>query len=485
VVILVSARIVSRDIDDRTIFLVAVKPMARWQYLLGRWLGMVALITVLLGIAACASYFTSAQMRTRPAVSALDRQAVEMEIFTARDSIRPEPLPIHELIEARIAEIKKRGEYAEVVDELRRSPRNREQISGKALLYNTLAEDLAKQAESIDAGKSMGWTFKDVRVSDTETRGFGTVERVNLNRGLVRITAPRWVLGRVINQGRLDVDGVTGQVMGVFQEKMDVRFSPSDCQRSELQALAEGRTVALLIPPSLQFQYQVQAIGDMPEGQNSVFHVLEFRNGAGKPIAVIGTEAPLRVETTVTIPAYDELQSGEVTVIYHNVPRQPLPGQLPIPPVPVQVQFKDLSLLYRVGSFGGNFVRATLELYAQLIFLAALGVFLGSLLSFPVAAVTALVLIIGGGMVAFISDSVTWGDPGVGRALGIGVIWSMNIIMPDLSLLSPGDSLVDGMNIPWMQIARRWGLGIGVRTSVYLLIACLLFSRRELARVQA
>jgi hypothetical protein len=121
VVILVSARIVSRDIDDRTIFLVAVKPMARWQYLLGRWLGMVALITVLLGIAACASYFTSAQMRTRPAVSALDRQAVEMEIFTARDSIRPEPLPIHELIEARIAEIKKRGEYAEVVDELRRS----------------------------------------------------------------------------------------------------------------------------------------------------------------------------------------------------------------------------------------------------------------------------------------------------------------------------------------------------------------------------
>ena len=34
VVILVSARIVSRDIDDRTIFLLAVKPMARWQYLL-------------------------------------------------------------------------------------------------------------------------------------------------------------------------------------------------------------------------------------------------------------------------------------------------------------------------------------------------------------------------------------------------------------------------------------------------------------------
>ena len=485
VVILVSARIVSRDIDDRTIFLLAVKPMARWQYLLGRWLGMVLLITVLLAIAACASYFTSSQMRTKPAISALDRQAVEMEIFTARDSVRPEPLPIRELIEARIAQIKKRGQYAEVVEQLRLSPRNREQVSGERLLYSTLAEDLAKQAESIGPGQSMGWTFKDVRVTDHETRGPGTVERVNLDRGMVRIAAPRWLLGRVINQGRLDVDGITGQVVGIFQGKMDVRFTRSDCQRAEVQAMAEGRTVSLLIHPSLQFQYQVQALGDLPEGQNSVFHVLEFRNGEGKRIAIIEAEAPLRIETTVTIPAYEELKSGEVTVVYHNVARRPLPGQMPLPPVAVQVQFKDLSLLYRVGSFGGNFVRATLELYAQLIVLAALGVFLGSLLSFPVAAVTALVLIIGGGMVSFISDQVTWGDPGVGRALGLGVIWTMNVAMPELSLLSPGEALVDGMNIPWMQIVRRWGVGVGVRTSVYLLIACLLFSRRELARVQA
>ena len=485
VVILVSARIVSRDIDERTIFLLAVKPMARWQYLLGRWLGMVLLLTVLLAIAACASYFTSSQMRTQPAISALDRQAIEMEIFTARDSVRPEPLPIRDLIEARIAQIKKRGQYAEVLEELRLSPMNRENLPPEQLLYSTLAQDLAKQAESIPAGQSMGWTFKDVRVSDHETRGAGTIDRVNLDRGMIRIAAPRWVLGRVIDQGRLDVDGVTGQVVGVYQEMVDVRFNRTDCQRAELQAMEAGRTVTMLIHPSLQFQYQVQALGDLPAGQSSVFHVLEFRNGAGKRIAVIGADAALRVQTTVTIPAYDELKSGEVTVVYHNVARRPSPGQVAIPPVAVQVQFKDLSLLYRVGSFGGNFVRATLELYAQLIFLAALGVFLGSLLSFPVAAVTALVLIIGGGMVSFISDSVSWGDPGVGRALGIGVIWMMNVIMPDLSLLSPGEALVDGMNIPWMQIIRRWGVGVGVRTSVYLLIACLLFSRRELARVQA
>ena len=391
VVILVSARIVSRDIDERTIFLLAVKPMARWQYLLGRWLGMVLLLTVLLAIAACASYFTSSQMRTQPAISALDRQAIEMEIFTARDSVRPEPLPIRDLIEARIAQIKKRGQYAEVLEELRLSPMNRENLPPEQLLYSTLAQDLAKQAESIPAGQSMGWTFKDVRVSDHETRGAGTIDRVNLDRGMIRIAAPRWVLGRVIDQGRLDVDGVTGQVVGVYQEMVDVRFNRTDCQRAELQAMEAGRTVTMLIHPSLQFQYQVQALGDLPAGQSSVFHVLEFRNGAGKRIAVIGADAALRVQTTVTIPAYDELKSGEVTVVYHNVARRPSPGQVAIPPVAVQVQFKDLSLLYRVGSFGGNFVRATLELYAQLIFLAALGVFLGSLLSFPVAAVTALV----------------------------------------------------------------------------------------------
>jgi hypothetical protein len=78
------------DIDSQRIHMTLVKPIERWQYLLGKWIGIVllnALLVVLVGIGVYAAATTLRQSR---AVDAADRLAVNEQVLTARIATRPE-----------------------------------------------------------------------------------------------------------------------------------------------------------------------------------------------------------------------------------------------------------------------------------------------------------------------------------------------------------------------------------------------------------
>ena len=75
---------VSNDVAQKQIFILAVKPLARWQYILGRWLGVVLMDVMLLVVSGGVIYLIAQHMRTLPPTSAADHRAVETEVFTAR-----------------------------------------------------------------------------------------------------------------------------------------------------------------------------------------------------------------------------------------------------------------------------------------------------------------------------------------------------------------------------------------------------------------
>jgi hypothetical protein len=78
------------DIDSQRIHMTLVKPIERWQYLLGKWIGIVllnALLVVLVGIGV---YAAATTLRQSPAVDAADRLAVNEQVLTARIAARPE-----------------------------------------------------------------------------------------------------------------------------------------------------------------------------------------------------------------------------------------------------------------------------------------------------------------------------------------------------------------------------------------------------------
>lgn len=78
------------DIDTQRIHMTLAKPIQRWQYLLGKWLGIVLLDLVLVALAGIGIYAFTQALRQSPELDRSDRRAVEQEVLAARSSTRPE-----------------------------------------------------------------------------------------------------------------------------------------------------------------------------------------------------------------------------------------------------------------------------------------------------------------------------------------------------------------------------------------------------------
>ena len=77
----------ARDIEDSQMQMVAVKPVARWQIWLGKWLGLVALNAALIALAG-GSVFALLYWRAQK-LPAKEQEKLRREILVARASVRP------------------------------------------------------------------------------------------------------------------------------------------------------------------------------------------------------------------------------------------------------------------------------------------------------------------------------------------------------------------------------------------------------------
>jgi ABC-type transport system involved in multi-copper enzyme maturation permease subunit len=77
------------DISSSRIHLTLTKPLQRWEYLLGKWTGIVLLNLLLLILVGIGTYATAEGLRRTPAADAADFRAVEEQVLTARVAARP------------------------------------------------------------------------------------------------------------------------------------------------------------------------------------------------------------------------------------------------------------------------------------------------------------------------------------------------------------------------------------------------------------
>jgi hypothetical protein len=152
-----------------------------------------------------------------------------------------------------------------------------------------------------------------------------------------------------------------------------------------------------------------------------------------------------------------------------------------------------LEVLYEVGSFEGNFFRSMLLIFVWLVPLAALGLFAGSFLSFPVGALLCSSVLIASALSDFVWESLYWvrehPNPQQDPLDYFSWIFKpfINLIIyavPQLGRYSPVDLLADGRVIPWSYVAEGAGMMVLVQGAAYLLLAIVIFSRRELAEAQ-
>jgi hypothetical protein len=144
---------------------------------------------------------------------------------------------------------------------------------------------------------------------------------------------------------------------------------------------------------------------------------------------------------------------------------------------------KDVKLLYRAGSFAGNYTSVMLVILTRLIFLAALGVSVSTWLSFPVAILICVVVFFTGTVNGFIVEAIY----GLGKEMTLVYFFTIKPLLWLLPVFdgefNPTPYMVSGEFLKWSTLGRIFLVTGFVKSSVLILLGMLIFHKREIAKI--
>ncbi len=391
---------VAFEIRDRQIWQLLTKPLDRFSYLLGKWLGLVGLNAVLLLVCGVGIFLFVQWMRTRPAMDDLDRIAVRDEVLAARESSRPP--------------------Y--------------ERLGGVEL---QAAIDAAIEADAVlkDDLRTGRQKLEDVR------RTLAT------DRQKAHLAAQRQV-------------------------------APGESRTLVFPGLGPARNAGGTI--SLRFLLHAGA-----SESHSVYPILfRFRDGSWIDRRFVPAQA-----STLAVPADLVDDDGNLSIEFMNVAFDSKSKEFAPGPFTFNWDEDGVAVMYRVGGFEANYLRAMGVNLVKLSFLAMLAVCSATFLSFPVACLLSFGIFLAGSMSPFLADSLRYplvdlGPGPIGMAIRetvLAVAAVMEFLLRPFGRVGANESLVQGVNVSWTELAEAAAvIGLGW-TGVALLVGWAAFRRKELA----
>lgn len=141
-----------------------------------------------------------------------------------------------------------------------------------------------------------------------------------------------------------------------------------------------------------------------------------------------------------------------------------------------------LEVLYKAGTFTGNFIRGVLLILCRLIFLACLGTLAGSFLSFPVAILFCLVIFLTGTVSGFVLESFdTLGEKA--NLIYTYTVQGLVKLLPQFDKYHPTKFLVPARLMSWSFLGKVVFFMVCIKAMLLLGLAIVLFSLRELAKI--
>lgn len=141
-----------------------------------------------------------------------------------------------------------------------------------------------------------------------------------------------------------------------------------------------------------------------------------------------------------------------------------------------------LEVLYKADSFTANYVRAVLLILLRLIFLACLGILASTFLSFPVAILLCLCIFFTATISGFVLESFDYLGENITGVYSYTLKPAI-LLLPRFDEFSPTKFLVPARLLSWSLLARAVGFMVCIKAVVLLLLALLIFSFREIAKV--
>lgn len=485
--VLLAARTVSLEIATRQIHMTLTKPLGRAQYLLGKWLGIMLLNAVLLGVAGIAIYGFTMGIASNPALNDFDQYAVNREVLTARLAKSPDPIDTtwermygNVLLEKQMADPGRFG--------TERSP--------FALLADDAKQEIIAETYgrfySIDGGQSQDFLITGLgEAAAAAERAIEEARQILIEEaGLTQIQSQGFIDLALAKSSDLDAEtiskipvAVRDRALGlIHREVIQLSLTPAATPKPEnLNCEVYIKVNGQPVPP--------RASPTSPAPRSKL--IVEIANEVGLPASLINDKGEMVIN--IAIPETKE----------NGIEQQS-----------VRFNYKDdlIEVFYRVGSFEGNLARALTILWLKLAFLAMVGLMAGSLLSFPVAAMLAIIVAITAAASGIINESLdsyasfafeenTWklisgtaskllsqlasGDIYGAFKLLLRLIGeAFMLLIPSFGEFNTANPLSDGHVISLGTVANA-ALKIGlIWTGIVAVIGVVLFQRKEIARVQ-
>lgn len=452
-----SVSTVSTEQRDKIIWQTMTKPVAPWKYLLGKWLGVIGLSGVLLAVSSSGVFLFVEYLRNQPAIGekeafiayadaglSEDRLVLETQILSAQRSIEAEePVLDETTIQAIIRDR---------VDQIRQSDPEYVFTPDTDAKFR---EDLFKQNRllyfAIQPGASRNYTFTGIDLKPTDD--VPIVLRYRIDSSANEPDKQYKISFQMRNYTPIVRDTGLGHTHTLPLAPLIV-LPPGP---------GEPRP-RVLLPDDQNFTRALHALnaGELPGAdyvpagelvENGTF-VLQVSNGQ---FAYVG----------------DGDQIVGVTIV-PNAEFLQIPGG-------------GLTLSYNAGSYHANYARTMAILWLKLAFLAMLGIFCSTFLSFPVASMVSFGVFLMAESAGYVSTAVdnysTLGSDdqvNIVKAaiafIAYGVAWIFGVYAD----LKPVEKLVNGQVVGGVDMLTAAGV-IGVWSLLLYAGAIAIFRKRELA----
>ncbi len=464
--IFLSCLSISDEMTNRQIFLMLSKPVPRWKYVVGKWLGVVWVLTGLMVFAGVGIYGMGRVLALQPNSDDLDPYTLEHEVMTARANSKLYVPDLTAEVERLFQRMVEDGRYGDT------TKMKAEQVKRE------LHAELGGRYRIVPPERRQIYEFRDIVLPEHWK------SRYNLVINGIPPGFDRAPLIALISELRgIDEDEAADALREApltIRRDMDV----DDARDLGERITRAGGVAALQSTYLLQLRYKAKAMGYAPD--ESILSAWQF---GPSPELAIQTPPIQRKDIMdryhiIGFPASAVSENGRVYVAVSNLEstRSNHHGAT------ISFETGSMEVLYVIGSFGGNLMRTMFLIWCRVVLIAAVGVFAATLLSFPVASLVTFwfyVLAIGG---EYVKSALGFGTPGQG-ALGpaqfvIEPILTMLFgLIPTFSQYDGVEVFVAGRNVSLMWDLRALGYLVAALCTAFLLAACVCFRRRQVAEL--
>ncbi len=218
-------------------------------------------------------------------------------------------------------------------------------------------------------------------------------------------------------------------------------------------------------PPDLQV-YSRWFVGDDRQ--------VKYGENIQTPIYTFDRKDLIRTFCEIKVPAKAVAKDGYLAVGFLNVPLNNT--------VVIFAPEDGLEVLYKADTFTANFARAALLILLRLIFLACLGILASTFLSFPVAILFCLAIFFTGTISNFCLDSFDILSKNL-SSVYYYTVRPIVLLLPQFDKFSPSKFLIPARLLSWHTLAKASFSLVCVKAVLLWLVALLVFSYKEVAKV--